>query len=110
VCPLSIPNSLCGFDRFKVAILFRLVNQTTQRDSLAISPGDDLNKIHHKLRICGESVCLLSVGLIDNLHESGHPGDDVALLDVQVVDSGRLLAGKGAEHGGGGGGHDAVAC
>lgn len=110
MCPLSVTYSVCNFDRFKVAILLRLMNQTTQRDSLTIRPRDDLNKIHHELRICGESVCLLSVGLVDHLYESRHPGDDVATLNVQVVDSGRLLAGEGAEHGGGGGGHDAVAC
>jgi hypothetical protein len=99
VCPLSIPNSLCGFDSNKVAICPCLCNQTTQGDTLTISVGDNLNQICTELRVAIETVCAVCVVLEDHF-------DITFLLNVQILDCTRFGSGEGAEDRCGCGGHD----
>lgn len=93
VCPLSIPNSLCGFDSNKVAICPCLCNQTTEGNSCTISVGDNLNQISTELGIAIETVGTFGVALEDHFNIT-------FLLDVQVVDCTGLFTGEGAEDGG----------
>lgn len=82
----------------QIAILSCLGDQTTDRNR-QIRIGHDLDKICSELLICCETIRLGSVAMEDHFHKT-------LILNVQVVDSGGLLAGEGAEGGGGQSGHD----
>lgn len=87
----------CSFDSNEVAILAVPCNQCTEGNRqpirVKIRCRDDLSQNLTKQRSAIETVCLFSVALEDHF-------DVTFLLNVQVVDSGRLLTGESAEDGG----------